>query len=154
LRRTPSELKRYRIWSARIKQEYGSVATYMVRERLGWPDVSRLRDEAVDPTTPFGDPRDYRILRNDWPYGFVPGIAHMCVWLKNDALALKPNGDMTDDARALVEAFVQRTFVARLRELFPDDYADRVVWFKNWAALQSVKALQHIHVMTRDVPEV
>lgn len=35
----------------------------------------------------------------------------------------------------------------------PDAAEDRVLWFKNWAALQSVSALEHFHVMVRDVSE-
>ncbi|KAI5289914.1 hypothetical protein KEM54_002910 [Ascosphaera aggregata] len=151
LRRIPSELRRYRVWSANIKLKYGSVANYVVRERLHWPPVDDMNTQAVNPI-PFADERDYRILRNDWPYGFVKGISHMCVWLKNSNIELKEDGDMTDDSRKLIEDFVQKKFIKRLESIF-DDAPDRVLWFKNWAALQSVKALQHIHVLVRDVPE-
>lgn len=37
---------------------------------------------------------------------------------------------------------MQKTFVERLGE-------DRVFWFKNWVSLQSVRALEHIHVIVR-----
>ena len=29
----------------------------------------------------------------------------------------------------------------------------KVVWFKNWTALQSVPGLEHVHVLVRDVSE-
>jgi hypothetical protein len=29
--------------------------------------------------------------------------------------------------------------------------ADRVMWFKNWVQLQSVRALEHVHVLVKDV---
>ncbi|KAI5301004.1 hypothetical protein KEM56_002044 [Ascosphaera pollenicola] len=151
LRRTPSELRKYRVWSANIKMQYGSVVNYIVRERLHWPPVDDMNTQVVNPI-PFADERDYKILRNDWPYGFVPGISHMVVWLKNNNLELKEDGDLTDEARKLCDDFVREKFTKRLKPLF-DDAPGRVLWFKNWAALQSVKALQHIHVMVRDVPQ-
>lgn len=59
---------------------------------------------------------------------------------------------MTDEARELIEGFVQRTFVKRLKGVFPVP-EEHVLWFKNWAALQSVRALEHVHILVRDVPE-
>lgn len=62
---------------------------------------------------------------------------------------------MTEESRGLVEGFIERTFVGRLREeLGPfEDPAEHVLWFKNWTALQSVRALEHVHVLLRDCPE-
>lgn len=59
---------------------------------------------------------------------------------------------MTDESRALINDFVTQTFVARLERLFPDA-KDRVMWFKNWTALQSVRSVEHVHVLVRDVPD-
>jgi len=96
---------------------------------------------------PFENPSDYRVLVNDWPYGFVPGITHLVVWTRT-AIATEPGrGDMTPGSRETVEAFVKRYFVDSLGT----GGADRVVWFKNWVALQSVRALDHIHVLVKDV---
>ncbi|EFQ99394.1 hypothetical protein MGYG_02406 [Nannizzia gypsea CBS 118893] len=61
------------------------------------------------------------------------------------------NGDVTEESRTLIDDFVHRTFTSRLNEF--SDAADRVVWFKNWTALQSVRSLEHIHVLVRDVPD-
>lgn len=69
---------------------------------------------------------------------------------------------MTDEARLLIDDFVRHTFVERLAsEMGAEKLAgygnagpvQRVLWFKNWTALQSVRALEHIHVLVRDVPE-
>ena len=57
---------------------------------------------------------------------------------------------MTPKSRAQVQEFVQRTFVDRVRDL-PGD-KDKVQWFKNWTALQSVPGLEHLHVLVRDIP--
>lgn len=63
------------------------------------------------------------------------------------------DGDMTDEARELIDRFVRQMFVGRLEKVFPDDAGERVLWFKNWTALQSVRALEHVHVLVRDVSE-
>ena len=59
---------------------------------------------------------------------------------------------MTNESKALAEEFVNRTFVEILKEEGPGAEA-RVLWFKNWTALQSVKGLEHIHVLVRNVPD-
>ena len=58
---------------------------------------------------------------------------------------------MTPKSRTQVQEFVQRTFVDRVRDL-PGD-KDKVQWFKNWTALQSVPGLEHLHVLVRDIPQ-
>jgi diadenosine tetraphosphate (Ap4A) HIT family hydrolase len=67
---------------------------------------------------------------------------------------LQEDGSLTSESRARIETFVSATFVQRLaREVHADAPEDRVLWFKNWAALQSVSALEHFHVMVRDASE-
>ncbi|KAF3482765.1 uncharacterized protein GIQ15_02089 [Arthroderma uncinatum] len=150
LKRKPSDLRRYAEWSTSIKDHYGSVTNFICRERLHWPAGTDPQTQCEN-STPFADPRDYKILRNDWPYGLTPDITHLCVWIKNKIDAKPENGDVTEESRALIEGFVNRTFTARLKE-FPDA-DDKVQWFKNWTALQSVRSLEHIHVLVRDVPD-
>jgi hypothetical protein len=97
---------------------------------------------------PFAHRDDYRILINDWPYGLAPGIVHICVWLKVRLPVDEGNGgDLTMEGRRMVEEFVGRTFVRPLGM----QGSDRVLWFKNWTGLQSVRGLEHIHVLLRDV---
>lgn len=74
------------------------------------------------------------------------------------------NGWVTESSRALIDEFVQWKFVDRLRGLAKsasesgkgddeEDVRDRVLWCKNWTALQSVRSLEHIHVFVRNVPD-
>ena len=72
--RLPSELRRYLAYKWRLKQKYGSVMEYMLRERLGWtaPTVARGR--------PFEYADDVKCLLNDWPYGLDGRIKHLVVW--------------------------------------------------------------------------
>lgn len=45
------------------------------------------------------------------------------------------------EGRALVEGFVGRMFAAASK--------GNVLWFRNWGALQSVRAVEHVHVLVR-----
>lgn len=104
--------------------------------------------------TPFSDGDDYQVLLNDWPYGLAPGITHICVWLKTPIATDPSTGDVTAEARELIEDFVHKTFVAKLDEAFGQGKGrDHVLWFKNWVALQSVRGVDHVHVLVKDAPE-
>ena len=67
------------------------------------------------------------------------------VWSKTPIATDNKIGDVTDESRKIIENFVERTFVARL-----DGDNNRVIWFKNWVQLQSVRALEHVHVLVRN----
>lgn len=109
---------------------------------------------------PFTDPNDYKILLNDWPYGFTSDVTHIVIWSKVRIPEQKPEGYLRPESAALVERFVQRTFVEPLSsQRSKEDVAgdsdrehDRVLWFRNWTGLQSVRGLEHVHVLVRDAP--
>lgn len=132
----------------------------MCAERLRWTPLPSSCAESgpifnVVNSTPFGDPVDFKILRNDWPYGsFAPEITHLLVWSKNRIPTNPETGLTTPESRQLIDAFVHTTFVERLKhEDSKTDVGEKVMWFKNWGALQSVRGLEHIHVLVRNVPE-
>jgi hypothetical protein len=50
---------------------------------------------------------------------------------------------LTPQARKEVNDYVQKTFCTKVK-------AENVIWFKNWAALKSVHAVEHFHVMLYD----
>jgi len=58
---------------------------------------------------------------------------------------------MTPKSRQRIEDFVQKTFVDRVKTL--PGPAEKVMWFKNWTALQSVPGMEHVHVLVRAVPD-
>ncbi|KAI4115620.1 MAG: hypothetical protein LQ345_003814 [Seirophora villosa] len=145
LLRRPSSLRRYLAWTAATNAQYGSITAYICQVRLRWtplPSPSGPEFETATPV-PFADARDYKILRNDWPYGVEKGIAHLIVWLKH-RLDVQDNdkGDLTEEARAQVQAFVDRVFAQRLA-----GEGERVIWFRNWTGLQSVQGIEHVHVL-------
>ncbi|KAL8294293.1 hypothetical protein RB597_007978 [Gaeumannomyces tritici] len=145
LKRKPSDLRRYMKWTAETKAEYGSMTKYIMVHRLpktwGEPPF-----KPVSPV-PFQNSSDYRVLMNDWPYGLASGITHIVVWSRTGIQTDSETGDMTLESRRIVADFVERFFVATLGP----GGENRVMWFKNWVALQSVRSLEHIHVMVKDV---
>lgn len=155
LKRWPSDLKRYVEWSNDTKAQYGSVPTYIMKERLTWSPLSTSPDtgpmfECRSPV-PFQDIHDYKILPNDWPYGLAPGITHIIVWLKHRLEFERTRGDITPNSRHQVENFVHKMFVERVKDL--PGPIEKVMWFRNWTALQSVPGMEHVHVLVRNVPE-
>jgi len=152
LKRWPSALKAYLAWTAHVKQKYGSVMTYLLDQRLLWEPIEdesgALRFDVVN-STPFTDSADYKILRNDWTYAFVPGVKHIVVWLKQ-RLPVDGKGALSEEGRALVEDFVKKEFRDKAGE---KEGGSKVIWFKNTTDLQSVRSLEHVHVLVRDVDE-
>ncbi|KAG5982168.1 hypothetical protein E4U55_002238 [Claviceps digitariae] len=147
LKRSPSDLRRYMSWTAETNAQYGSTTQYLLANRLpsswGQPPFTSESDIPFDKTS------DYRVLLNDWPYGLERNITHLVVWTRTRIPIQDEEGDMTAESRALVGGFVRRYFADAL-----DGYGgQRVLWFRNWGALQSVRALEHIHVLVRDVDD-
>lgn len=145
LKRKPSDLRRYMKWTAETKAEYGSMSQYLLVHRL--PKAWGAPPFTPQSMIPFENPSDYQVLLNDWPYGLTPDITHIVVWSRTLIETDFQTGDMTSASRQTIEAFVKRFFIDRLG---PSGQG-RVLWFKNWVALQSVRALEHIHVMVKDV---
>jgi hypothetical protein len=128
-------------WSHEIKGQYGSITNYILQHRLPWGPPPFKYISSV----PFHNMEDYKILINDWPYGLTPDTTHIVVWSKTPIPTDEKTGDVTAESRRIIQDFVDRTFVTRLGG---DSY--RVMWFKNWVQLQSVRALEHVHVLVKD----
>jgi hypothetical protein len=148
LKRWPSALKAYLAWTAHVKSKYGSITTYLLQQRLHWepmPDPSGALTFDIRNPKPFADPEDFTILRNDWTYAFEPGVRHVVVWVKQ-RLPVDAEGGLSDEGRRMVGEFVDREFRAKLGEGYE---GEKVVWFKNTTNLQSVRSLEHFHVLLR-----
>jgi hypothetical protein len=63
------------------------------------------------------------------------------VWSKTP-IPTGEDGDLTPESRRNLEGWVRRTFGEMVGE-------EKVLWFKNWVHLQSVRALEHFHVLVR-----
>jgi hypothetical protein len=117
------------------------MTNYLIQHRLPWGSPPFTYKSAV----PFASSSDYQVLINDWPYGLTRNITHIVVWSKTPIPTDEITGDITSESRRLIKEFVGKTFVNRL-----SGDEKRVLWFKNWVQLQSVRALEHIHVLVRD----
>jgi hypothetical protein len=149
--RVPSDLRRYKAYTAKLKQQYGSVMNFVMAERLKWQDlvpqgelfsnpgkITATRLNTVRSLTLAID--DIRILLNDWPYGIDTRIIHLVVWVKFQLEEDAISGDLTDTARQQLDLYVDQTFRAHVG-------AGNCIWFKNWASLKSIHAVEHFHVM-------
>ncbi|KAI5459936.1 hypothetical protein BGZ63DRAFT_415377 [Mariannaea sp. PMI_226] len=145
LKRKPSDLRRYMKWTAETKAQYGSMTNYLLTHRL--PQAWGTPPFTPASLIPFEDTSDFKVLINDWPYGLEPGIRHIVVWLRTPIPTDAKTGDMVPESRALCEDFVKKYFVDSLGP----GGEKQVLWFKNWVALQSVRALEHIHVLVNNV---
>jgi hypothetical protein len=162
--RVPSELRQYRKWTEGIVREYGSMMRFVLEERLGWKEGGEIGLEGrfgekgtpvysvfivyLDEwllTIPPTSTANWKILRNDWPYGLDTRIVHLVVWTKFSF----PSDPLTDDlvpaSRAEIEGFVRQTFSRVCGE-------KNVVWFRNWGELKSVRAIEHFHVLIFEPP--
>ncbi|KAG9238355.1 hypothetical protein BJ875DRAFT_480464 [Amylocarpus encephaloides] len=132
--RQPSQLRRYHFFSHHVRKKYGSLLNFILSQKLEW----------TEPVTPAGNPfekeEDIKIVYNDWPYGIDERIVHLVIWTKFPFEEDDITGDLTPPARAEVNEYVQRVFVKVCGD-------ENVIWFKNWASLKSIRALEHFHVM-------
>lgn len=147
---------RYLTWSSQTKAAFGSITNFICEKRLHWEPVGSSSNKtgpvfAYKSPIPFENSDDYKILPNDWPYAWTPDMTHLVVWLKNSIPVDETTGDLTPESRHRIEDFVEKTFVDKLRQTGHAE--DSVLWFKNWAQLQSVRGMEHIHVLVRDVPD-
>lgn len=133
---------------------------FVVQERLHWKPIDSTKPISATSFShysdePFADSRDYKVLLNDWPYGFEPGIKHLLVWSRTPIAVDDVRGDVTPQSRKLIEGFVEIFFVRRLAEALgvKAEARGRVMWFKNWVSLQSVRGVDHVHVLVKDLPE-
>jgi hypothetical protein len=154
-------LHKYLRWSFKTKKAYGSITNFVVQERLAW--TPRDVDQPVSAhsfthhsSVPFADRRDYAILLNDWPYGFESGIKHILVWSRTPIAVDDVRGDVTAESKRIIEEFVERQFVCALAKeegISLEEARQKVMWFKNWVSLQSVRGVDHVHVLVKDARE-
>jgi hypothetical protein len=69
------------------------------------------------------------------------------VWLKH-RLPVDQEGALNDEGRRLVQEFIDFEFRRKANE---EKEGQKIIWFKNTTQLQSVRSLEHVHVLVRDV---
>lgn len=156
LKRRPAGLRNYLRWKDWIEKTRlrGGVLEFIVVEKLHWEDPDDDGSGMVKLSTPV-NPRfmacvkdDLKILMNDFPYAMQPGIVHIVVWTRAKIPLDSETGDLTQTSRDLINKYVDATFVKN--KALRLDSKDHALWFKNWAALQSIPALEHFHVLLKN----
>lgn len=171
--RRPHDLRNYLRWKHATELAFGEtdagsgarvsgVLLYILKVRLEgrWGTDLPIYNSAAGRTLLEDVAQDACILSNDFPYAIDPSIVHVVVWLRtpvpvepvpdrdeNSPKTLAATTQLTHKSNTLINRYVEVNFVDGLG-LSPD----RVLWFKNWAALQSIPAMEHFHVMLRDPP--
>nr|POF03769.1 n-acetylglucosamine-induced protein 1 [Quercus suber] len=141
-------LENYIHFTYHIQATYGSIIPFILQHKLSWVSsqispsevASLLPLRPADPR-PFASPQDFKVRRNDWPYGTEGHIKHLVVWLKTP-IDVDGDGEPSTESRALIEDFVDRTFRARMSR-----GKDSVMWFRNPTKWQTVRAVEHFHVL-------
>lgn len=155
LARTPADLAEYNRCKIIYKEKYGGTLQYILRKKLKWlPDVddpSYLQDDLSSKLEPastifLGDKHDVQILYNDFSYAVEEGIYHVVVWSKTPS-PKAADGYISDAAKESIEHYVVETFIKKLG-MRKDD----ILWFRNTTALQSIRALEHFHVLLKTPP--
>ena len=157
-----------------LKREYGSVMNFVLWERLKWADMTPSSIVPFECQGQFGvisgeswcltEQADFKILRNDWPYGIDSKIVHLVVWTKFELEDDLATGFLTPESTRHIDGFVESTFRSKMAPdhvgLFLSESSFeavltswQVIWFKNWKSLKSVHAVEHFHVMLYDPEE-
>ncbi|KAJ5736427.1 uncharacterized protein N7483_001552 [Penicillium malachiteum] len=152
LRRTPLDLFNYIRWTLEAQRQDGSVLEFIIKNRLPWEPECH-ESGTVFPysnPTPFTDPSDFCIRRNDWPYAMEEGMVHLVAWSKTP-IATDDHGDPSPASCKAIADFIERMFSEHVKR---GKYAgDNLQWFRNRTKWQSVRSLDHIHLVLRDVNE-
>jgi len=78
------------------------------------------------------------------------------VWSRTPIAVDDTRGDVTSESKRVIENFVENHFVRALAAkegISSVEAKSRVMWFKNWVSLQSVRGVDHVHVLVKDAPE-
>ncbi|KAI1291371.1 hypothetical protein F5Y03DRAFT_376847 [Xylaria venustula] len=145
LKRHPIDTRNYMVWHSQVSKQYGGIAEFIKEKKLGWGEEMPAQGGAL-----LHRPDDYKILRNDWPYAFPSDVCHLVVWSKVKIRVDTETGLPDAESTTLIEEFLDKVFGKWLKCWRKDD---NLLWFKQKIQFQSVRALEHIHVLVRGIDE-
>lgn len=148
LGRSVQQMAEYRAYRRQLAAQGLDFFTNLLKNFLHWTEAEVDQVRRENPRI-FSRADDVAIVENHFPYYFVPGIAHVCVWCKF-SIPLEDDdlGDLPMVTRVEIEAFVMRCFVNNKAVAIP---RQNIVWFRNWALLQSIPRLAHVHLLFHNV---
>lgn len=153
LGRSIPQLKSYHDFKNKLKSKGINLTTNLVVNTLHWLpadfDIHRPAEDAVsviryEDARPFCNSHDVCITLNDFPYYIKERTLHLLVWVK---FPMPPDtnsdiGDIDDETKKYIEKYINNTFVEGLNV-----QRDRIIWWKNYTLIQSIKSIPHIHVL-------
>ncbi|TID12951.1 hypothetical protein CANINC_005050 [Pichia inconspicua] len=153
LGRSAEQLQKYNDFKKKMRENNIDLATHLFITTLKWlpphADIHMTPEEAVklikpEDTRPFCNPHDVCITLNDFPYYIAGKTLHMLVWVKfpMDPDPNSPIGDIDNSMKDIIEQYVRATFVKHAGV-----NRDDLIWWKNYAAIQSIKTIPHVHVL-------
>lgn len=155
----------YHALKTKLQEQHSTVFKHVLNTQLGWYDpklngnksIQELQDteivvsvanEADQQRPVYSDDSQIKILLNDFPYDIASEITHFVVWYRGTVPVTDDKGDISDETRNQMYQYVRRTFVEGGQ--IPET---EVLWFRNWLAIQSIKGINHIHVLVRGLTE-
>ncbi|GMG21070.1 unnamed protein product [Ambrosiozyma monospora] len=158
LYRSEAGLSQYHKFKSEMKAKGINVTTNLLINKLFWVPKSTPQtlppDYVIDnlvhytDARPFANKNDIIVTPNSFPYYLTDNLSHLCVWIKSPMLPDPKSdiGDISVHDKHLIEEYINETFVKWL-----GISRENIVWFKNWASLQSVKSIPHVHVIVKDL---
>lgn len=138
--RSYAQTQSYLDFKKHLKGNNLSIQQYLLDHELHWDPRELEPDHRL-----FSDENDVKILLNKFPYYFDKNVVHLCIWTKK-SIPNDPNspvGDISPQTKRLIQTYIDKTFKGY-----------DLVWFRNWSALQSVRAISHIHVIVKDIDQL
>ncbi|CAK7895276.1 N-acetylglucosamine-induced protein 1 [[Candida] anglica] len=161
--RSSEQTRSYHAFKRQLKLDGNTVYKHLLVSQLEWYEpeynnnipASQIKDlddsEIVIKAKGkelFEDESDLKTLYNHFPYYFESDVVHLCVWSKIPIPADPESemGDISPKTRASIQEYLDQILVKGL-----GISKENFCWFKNWEALQSVKAISHIHVLVKGI---
>lgn len=153
LGRSQTQLKSYDDFKKLMKEKNISMTTNLFINTMHWlpkdTDIHLPSTEAVKmikckDSRPFADPDDTFISINRFPYYIKEHTLHLLIWVKFP-MEPDPNseiGDIDNHMKQLIEKYINLTFIKKL-----GIKRDHIIWWKNYAKIQSIKSIPHVHVL-------
>lgn len=153
LGRSQSQLKSYHDFKKMMAEKGVSLTTNLMINTMHWlpadTDIHLSSEDALKrikykDARPFANPEDVYISINEFPYYIKERTIHLLVWVKSPMLPDPQSdiGDIDDAMKETIEKYVMATFVRKLG--VPRDH---LVWWKNYAKIQSIRTIPHIHIL-------
>lgn len=104
-----------------LKQKYGSVIDFVLKERLGWEfessgegngDGEEEKVKLVVRGEKWGE-GNVKVLWNDWPYGIDEKIVHLVVWTKFLLDEIPGEDRLVPEVEKEIVDYVEETFVVQ-----------------------------------------